>query len=193
MKKIGIMTWFKHNNYGTVLQAYALQKKINLLGNEAEIINYSTRIRKTMFHEMNFHFIIKKLSYEFFHQRYHQNNSNTKKLFDDFRNNYLNISKECDNHNELKQVGESYDKIVCGSDQIWNPNFFENNLVEAYIGDQHSNSDLSKLHSYRLKPIYDKNGKIDSYLLKNPHGLADQKISFDDIFDKIDSISFSKI
>ena len=41
--------------------------------------------------------------------------------------------------------------------------------------------------------IYDKDGKIDSYLLKNPHGLADQKISFDDIFDKIDSISFSKI
>ena len=38
-----------------------------------------------------------------------------------------------------------------------------------------------------------KDGKIDSYLLKNPHGLADQKISFDDIFDKIDSISFSKI
>lgn len=28
MKKIGIMTWFKHNNYGTVLQAYALQKKL---------------------------------------------------------------------------------------------------------------------------------------------------------------------
>lgn len=89
------------------------------------------------------------------------------------------------------------DKIITDkeqfAEQIWNPNFFENNLVEAYIGDQHSNSDLSKLHSYRLKPIYDKNGKIDSYLLKNPHGLADQKISFDDIFDKIDSISFSKI
>ena len=135
MKKIGIMTWFKHNNYGTVLQAYALQKKINSLGNEAEIINYSTRIRKTMFHEMNFHFIIKKLSYEFFHQRYHQNNSNTKKLFDDFRNNYLNISKECDNHNELKQVGESYDKIVCGSDQIWNPNFFDKHYFLDFIED----------------------------------------------------------
>ena len=89
------------------------------------------------------------------------------------------------------------DKIITDkeqfAEQIWNPNFFENNLVEAYIGDQYSNSDLSKLHSYRLKPIYDKDGKIDSYLLKNPHGLADQKISFDDIFDKIDSISFSKI
>ena len=135
MKKIGIMTWFKHNNYGTVLQAYALQKKINSLGNEAEIINYSTRIRKTMFYEMNFHFIIKKLSNEFFHQKYHQNNSNTKKLFNDFRNNYLNISKECDNHNELKQVSESYDKIVCGSDQIWNPNFFDKHYFLDFIED----------------------------------------------------------
>ncbi len=28
MKEVGIMTWFTYNNYGTVLQAYALSKKI---------------------------------------------------------------------------------------------------------------------------------------------------------------------
>ena len=27
MKEVGIMTWFTYNNYGTVLQAYALSKK----------------------------------------------------------------------------------------------------------------------------------------------------------------------
>ena len=41
MKKIGLVTWFDRGpNYGTVLQAYSLQKNINDLGYECEIINY---------------------------------------------------------------------------------------------------------------------------------------------------------
>lgn len=39
-KKIGIITIVKVNNYGAELQAYALQKKLNLLGYDAEIIDY---------------------------------------------------------------------------------------------------------------------------------------------------------
>ena len=35
MKKIGIMTWHSHDNYGSVLQAYALSNKIKKLCHEA--------------------------------------------------------------------------------------------------------------------------------------------------------------
>ena len=38
--KIGIMTWLYNNNYGTVLQAYALQKKLRLKGYDCTLINY---------------------------------------------------------------------------------------------------------------------------------------------------------
>lgn len=37
--KIGIVTFVKCDNYGAELQAYALQKKLNLLGYDAEVIN----------------------------------------------------------------------------------------------------------------------------------------------------------
>ena len=37
MKKIGIITILKTNNYGAELQAFALQKKLNLIGYNAEI------------------------------------------------------------------------------------------------------------------------------------------------------------
>ena len=37
--KIGIVTFYNCDNYGAELQAYALQKKLNLMGFEAELIN----------------------------------------------------------------------------------------------------------------------------------------------------------
>ena len=39
-KTIGILTFHWANNYGAVLQAFALQKKLNMLGYHAEIIDY---------------------------------------------------------------------------------------------------------------------------------------------------------
>lgn len=41
MKKIGVITFHDYDNYGAILQSYALQKRLNELGNEAEIIDYS--------------------------------------------------------------------------------------------------------------------------------------------------------
>lgn len=40
MKTIGIITIVKVNNYGAELQAFALQRKLNLMGYKAEIIDY---------------------------------------------------------------------------------------------------------------------------------------------------------
>ncbi|WP_270529862.1 hypothetical protein [Limosilactobacillus vaginalis] len=38
MKKIGVITWFDHENYGTVLQAIALQEYIKLQGMEPSLL-----------------------------------------------------------------------------------------------------------------------------------------------------------
>lgn len=76
---------------------------------------------------------------------------------------------------------------------ISSPEFFDSHLVEAYVGDSASKSNLYKWHSYRLAPILDKNGNIESYALKNPHGVTYEKVSSDDILETIDSISFAKI
>ena len=59
MKEVGIMTWFTYNNYGTVLQAYALSKKLENMQVIPEIINYRPKIRKTNIYDMKIKFILK--------------------------------------------------------------------------------------------------------------------------------------
>ena len=39
--KTATATWISYNNYGTLLQAYALQKQLELLGHENVILNDS--------------------------------------------------------------------------------------------------------------------------------------------------------
>ena len=43
MKKVGVMTWYKYNNYGTVLQSFALSSIIKELGYDTSLINYTPR------------------------------------------------------------------------------------------------------------------------------------------------------
>ena len=43
MKKVAIMTWYQHKNYGTTLQALALQKVIENLGYSVEGIDYYSK------------------------------------------------------------------------------------------------------------------------------------------------------
>ena len=38
--KVGVITFHASHNYGSVLQAYALQQTVTALGHECEIINY---------------------------------------------------------------------------------------------------------------------------------------------------------
>ena len=78
-------------------------------------------------------------------------------------------------------------------DKLCSPEFFENHLVEAYVGNKESGSNLEHWHSFRLAPILDDAGDIEAYALKNPHGVTDERIEFSDIADKIDSISFARI
>ena len=42
-KKIGMLTWHYYNNFGSALQAYALQQAIKSLGYDCQIINYRDR------------------------------------------------------------------------------------------------------------------------------------------------------
>ena len=37
---ISQMTWYQSQNYGTVLQAYALQRTLNDIGADARLVNY---------------------------------------------------------------------------------------------------------------------------------------------------------
>lgn len=118
MGKNGIMTLHFADNYGAVLQAYALQEYMKYIGEDYEIINYvPQRINRQytinpFFPEGTFKNRMGRMLH--FWKRYKQ-----RVLFCSFRKQYLNISEK--RYNECDIIDEDYDYIIFGSDQIWNP------------------------------------------------------------------------
>lgn len=114
--KIGIITFQETNNYGAILQNFALQQAIIQKGHSAETINYkSTYISKP------YRFIHLKnkglLSYIFGVLGYLIYMPRTKKC-NQFRK-LIHYSKPIEKDN-IHALNETYDIFITGSDQVWN-------------------------------------------------------------------------
>lgn len=111
MTKIGTITFHWSENYGAVLQAYALQKFLQSIGADTEIIDYVPR-RTLMVQSLD---ALRRGNCRLFKKR---------RLFRSFRKRELCLSKRTYHTNrELHSHCRGYDKIICGSDQIWNESF----------------------------------------------------------------------
>lgn len=142
MKKIGIITFHCADNFGAVLQVYSLQKTIELMGYNPEIIdfrpyrltkNYSLFVDfKKSLEEMGFLRTTKKMLIRIknFKENYTRKNN-----FNHFRNKYLNLSSNTFlTSSELIKRKPLYDYYITGSDQVWNPRFFSD-IGESYFLD----------------------------------------------------------
>jgi len=135
--RIGILTyWTSNNNYGQILQCYALQKFLRLQGHEAFLIRYLPHnIKISLFQKIKRNLSVKKLLYRFspqkkrdkelaaFEHSLYLRNVELDKIrkFDDFKNNYINASQKVYNSmGELRQNPPEADVYICGSDQVWN-------------------------------------------------------------------------
>lgn len=125
-KKVGLLTCFL-DNCGACLQAYALQTMIHNLGYDVEIVKYT---EPRGYYPAN----IKNSSYLLdyirciYNKRFRSlflRGAYRASAFNKFRERYLWLSeKEYKIANDL--VFETkYCKFVCGSDQIWNPLFYD--------------------------------------------------------------------
>jgi coenzyme F420-reducing hydrogenase beta subunit len=135
VNKVGVMTWFTYNNYGTVLQAYALSKKIEDMQLVPEIINYRPKVRKTNIYDMTPKYILSQLTDRGYKRRYNLEISKINKKFDQFRIDDLHISEEYDTYTQLKEKADGLNKVVCGSDQIWSPIFFDSHYYLDFVED----------------------------------------------------------
>ncbi|MBR4312187.1 MAG: polysaccharide pyruvyl transferase family protein [Bacteroidaceae bacterium] len=118
MKRIGILTMHRVQNYGSALQAYALQEYVNRLGYDAELIDYifpndshkhhrpfRKRIKSALF-KWAFYFPLLRKS----------------KRFARFYEGYYNCSQQqFASPDSLAKFAYPYDVLVTGSDQVWNP------------------------------------------------------------------------
>lgn len=134
--KIGIITILKVNNYGAELQAYATQKVLQLIGYDAEIIDYlfykNPRHKKTRMSaptaKMTFRKHLQERLFPIIahwksrHFREAQNVRTAK--FEQFHNENTKMSVCYDTLEKLKSAKLDYDILMTGSDQVWNPGIY---------------------------------------------------------------------
>ena len=123
MKKIGTITFHGAHNYGSNLQAYALQQfiKTNFKDEfEYNIINFRTeeqmKLYDNFFEKKDYKSCIKQI---LFH-KYRKQIYDRDKLFEDFINKDLNVTTLYKSEEELDKISNEFDYYICGSDQIWN-------------------------------------------------------------------------
>jgi len=115
--RIGTLTLHKANNYGAVLQAYALQKYLLDAGFETEIINYCPNLKASLAQRS---FINKLLQY-LFKPNVLIDGKIKQRKFNEFRHNYMNIASTVFLGDEqISNNPPQYDLCIVGSDQVWN-------------------------------------------------------------------------
>ena len=124
MSRIGIMTFLHNGNYGSSLQAYALQRVLREMGHACEHIDYRPDVPekiRNMLRCGNHPRLLaegrKKRKVEA------QQPGLQEKLrqIEGFYGRRMTLSPVCRNHRELESISDRYDVLMCGSDQVWNP------------------------------------------------------------------------
>lgn len=118
MSRVGIVTFHRAENFGAVMQSYALQTVIERLGHEAVIIDYRNKTIERNYHILNPAILLSRKNiiasisqylYRFknLKQRYLK-----KKYYRHFRQQYLHSIPS----KELSDI----ECLITGSDQVWN-------------------------------------------------------------------------
>lgn len=132
MKKAGIITFHCADNFGAVLQAYALMKTIMNFNIDVEIIDFKpTEIIQSysqffdIKYSLKHHGILRTAKIFVIKIRDLKKNKTRNVNFQNFRNKYLNISDKIYKTGlDLLKDKPLYDFYITGSAQVWNPDFF---------------------------------------------------------------------
>ena len=149
MKRIGVVTyWNSLDNYGQVLQCYALQQYLISEGYDAFLIKYAPENKDTIVKKIGRNLSIRKVLYFFSSERKAQKerdretereDQKARELakqcrFDEFRSqNIKSTSTVYKTIEELRSKPPEADAYICGSDQVWNNSLYEKNTGGWYL------------------------------------------------------------
>lgn len=132
---IGLATPFLTNNYGTKLQAFALQRFLDLNGYENEIIRYTFQEKvinpkKLLLSNRKKYKAVQKARHHALsiNASYKQGIQARNERFKEFTEKHYRFSKQIDTLAEANQQAKQYSAVICGSDQIWLPS----HILEKY-------------------------------------------------------------
>ena len=142
-KRIGIITILKVNNYGAELQAFATQKILQMMGYDAEIIDYlfykNPRHKTTPLSaptaKMSMRKHLKERLYPIVANwkalKFRNAQSKRDEKFEQFHRDNTKQSECYRTLDELKAAKLDYDVIMSGSDQVWNPGIYSS--LDPYL------------------------------------------------------------
>ena len=113
--KVGIFTFPNSTSYGAELQMYALYEYVRRLGHTPEVINYHNAYMKAQKH-MSGRGTLKAAAGQLLHHRLYRNFRRFEK---DAMVRYP--QKSFSDPALLPEMAKRYDAVICGSDQVWNP------------------------------------------------------------------------
>lgn len=121
-RSVGIITFHASHNYGSMLQAYALQQTLLKMGFDCEIINFRTQRQKDFYKPIFWRgSFLGKIKRTLFYLPFCLPLIKKYQLFEKFLREELILSdKEYTLLTEIDWVDFKYDYYISGSDQIWN-------------------------------------------------------------------------
>ena len=127
--KVGVITFQRSVSYGAFLQCLALQNSLAALGHTVEIIDYhpAHRARKAgLMRSARFGIFAKSNVLRLIQMR----------KFALATKQYLMLtSRRFESADDLNEIGNEFDAIICGSDQIWNASHTGGTFDPAYFAD----------------------------------------------------------
>lgn len=132
--KIGIITyWTSNDNYGQLLQCYALQQVLKSMGHEPYLIRFVHGEKSSIVKKIKRHLSSDKIKCLFNSERRYNRQlrkvnlrQNVLRRFDEFRCEHIIASNRIYNGlQELRTYPPEADVYICGSDQVWRNSFAE--------------------------------------------------------------------
>lgn len=121
MKKIGIITYHSAYNFGSTLQAYATQEALKKLGYDCEIINYRMPEQKYYYEKnIRIRYGVKSTIKDILQLQNYKKRKQRANGYERFIHDFLMLSPEFNEPEQVMKYWNRYDLIVSGSDQIWN-------------------------------------------------------------------------
>lgn len=165
--RVGIITFQHANNYGAILQAYALQTAVKKYGHECDVIAYKSEYieKPYSFSQLKrkglVQYVIGTLGYVCYLPR--------RKACNRFRS-LISYSRKVDK-DSIASMNDEYDLFLAGSDQVWNYKLTggDMNFLLKFVADSHKKNSYAAsigIHDIEdfMKEEYKENLKSFSHI-----------------------------
>lgn len=196
--KIGILTYHRAENYGALLQAYAMMTYLRSLGHEVAFVDYWPKYHSEYFKAFSLKAFIRSsvksklvklnrllLMGRTLYQR--------KRTMQEFMFNQLGLPKRPQYEDRNLVTEEGYDVVVYGSDQIWRKqNMGGVGFDDWYFGSDNVRADKKIVYAGSMGKI-DTDAQDDIYIKKQMSNFDKIAVREGDLLDYLKKLDISSV